>query len=161
MTPLTEVSIVEVPAAALDECRQHFRRMGEQQSEGIALLVGPPSSPRFTISQALIPKQFGLATEDGISIWVDEEELHRLNVWLFDNHLTILCQVHSHPTNAYHSSVDDDFAISAAAGSFSIVVPDFAANAIDLGRCAVFRLSPRDGWVEMRAADVERMFRII
>jgi len=157
---LTGVTTVDIPAAVLDECRRHFLYMADRHSEGIALLVGPTSSPRFAVSQAVIPEQVGLVTDKGVSIWVEEQELHRLNVWLFNNRLTILGQVHSHPGDAYHSSVDNDFAISAAAGSFSIVVPDFAADQIDLGLCAVFRLSSQGTWIEMRPAEVERIFQV-
>ena len=53
-------------------------------------------------------------------------ELPRLNVLLHERNLTLVAQLHSHPTNAYHSSTDDTYPIVTRAGRISLVVPDFA-----------------------------------
>lgn len=129
-------------------------------SEGIGLLVGHRSASSQSVTEAVIPAQTGVRTDEGISVWVDEEELHRLNVWLSDHGLRLLGQIHSHPSSAYHSSTDIDFAIAAAEGSFSIVVPDFAVSAIVLERCAVFELV-HGTWRQITKAEIREMFKVI
>ena len=75
--------------------------------------------------------------------------LHELNVWLRRNGERLVAQVHSHPTDAYHSGMDDDFAIVTAAGSLSLVVPDFAVRAFSVAECAVYRLTGDGRWAEV------------
>ena len=44
--------------------------------------------------------------EDGLCAGSTAEELHRLNKWLYENGETLGVQIHTHPTDAYHSATD-------------------------------------------------------
>lgn len=54
--------------------------------------------------------------------------------------------IHTHPTEAYHSAMDDEYAIATALGSFSIVVPYFATQPFVISDLATYRLTPRQWW---------------
>jgi hypothetical protein len=63
--------------------------------------------------------------------------------------LSLIAQIHSHPTRAYHSETDDAYPIITKIGGISIVVPDFAAGDIDLKRWAIYRLTENASWIEL------------
>ena len=57
-------------------------------------------------------------------------------------------QVHSHPTDAYHSETDDTYPIATLEGSLSIVLPFFGRDGWESKDIAVYRLG-RTGWDEL------------
>jgi hypothetical protein len=86
---------------------------------------------------------------------VEGSELHRLNVWLFEHGEELAVQVHSHPTDAYHSDTDDAYPIVAIRGGLSIVVPDFARDGLLGHGVAYYRLG-REGWDELSVEETRR-----
>jgi hypothetical protein len=96
----------------------------------------------------------------GLAVVVPGEELFRMNVWLHERQLRLIAQVHSHPTSAYHSETDDEYATLAEVGGVSIVVPDFARDAFNLDTCAVYRLSSSGTWDEMTPVSVRTLIAI-
>ena len=76
---------------------------------------------------------------------VEADELHRLNVWLYENAERLAIQVHSHPTEAFHSDTDDAYPIVTTLGGLSLVVPDFARYGVRGPETALYRLSSA-GW---------------
>jgi hypothetical protein len=82
-------------------------------------------------------------------------------VWLFENSMTLIAQLHSHPTEAYHSDTDDAFPIATTVGSLSIVIPDYAREPFSLIRSAVYRLIPDHGWVFMPPNEVTKLVTIV
>jgi hypothetical protein len=70
----------------------------------------------------------------------------------------MLAQLHTHPTLAYHSDLDDAKPIVTEDGTYSIVVPFFGfVSFLDLAPCAVFRID--DGaFVRLQPSEVARSF---
>lgn len=160
MNGLLDVTSVVVPHDLALEAHAHLRKVGEFSLEGLALWVGVKEEHIFRVTRAVIPKQHNVRSESGVSVSVPAEELHRLNVWLFENQLTLLAQLHSHPTHAYHSDTDDAFPIATTVGSLSLVIPDFAARPFALPECAVYRLSAKGVWEKLTTWDVLTLFEI-
>jgi hypothetical protein len=156
---LTAVRKVIVPESALGTVIAFMRSAGQIGCEALALWVGEQEHERFSVRQAYIPEQRCVRGEGGLLVHVDEEALHQMNVWLFENRYTIVAQLHSHPTAAYHSETDDRFPIATKRGSFSIVVPDFARDAFHFPACAVYRLH-QSGWAEVGAKDAAAIFEM-
>jgi len=104
--------------------------------------------PRFMIRDVIVPEQQGIRSDHGLAVTVPGPELHRINLHLYKSGMRLLAQIHSHPTHAYHSEMDDEYAIATALGSFSLVVPDFARDPFAIARCATYRLTPRP-WFRM------------
>jgi len=152
MTGLAGVRRVVVPKVMISETHLHLRRVGRSGHEGFVLWAGMKDGEAcFRASNVIIPAQQGLRSESGVCVRVEGEELHRINVWLFQNGLRLIAQVHSHPTDAYHSETDDAFPIVTTEGALSLVTPDFATGPADLAHYAAYRLL-RGRWVELSRA---------
>lgn len=154
MSGLLDVASVLVPHALALDAHSHLRTAGLQGLEGLALWAGVKDGHVFRVTHTVIPKQHGLRTSAGVSVSIGPDELHRLNVWLFENKLTLIAQLHSHPTDAYHSDTDDAFPIATTVGSLSLVIPDFARRPFALPDCAIYRLSATAVWEKLSAWEV-------
>lgn len=155
-----ELTQVVVPASLADFANDHLRRIGRDGYEGFALWAGVREGDVFYVRECIVPEQSGLRYDDGVCVRVDGDELFRLSVHLYEAGLQLVAQLHSHPGSAYHSDTDDTFPIATTAGAFSLVVPDFARAPFALDRCAVYRLIPGDGWVEL-CGDALRIIEVV
>jgi len=63
---------------------------------------------------------------------VDDEWITRLFLDLARRDMGIRAQVHTHPTEAFHSATDDAYPAVHMPGLFSLVIPDFAQGAVTL-----------------------------
>jgi hypothetical protein len=161
MTSLLDIRSVQVPRGKALEAHSHLQKVGRQGLEGFALWVGTREGDVFRVLQTVIPVQQGIRTQTGVCVRIGPEELHRINVWLYENKLLLIAQIHSHPTNAYHSDTDDEFAIATVAGSLSLVIPDFAADPFSLDLCAVYRLTAEGRWCMLSAVETSQLIMIV
>ena len=69
-------------------------------------------------------------------------------MWLYEAKQVIGAQIHSHPTDAYHSDTDNTFPIATLDGSLSIVLPYFGREGWKSSGVAAFRLG-QSGWDEV------------
>lgn len=145
MSRLTEVERVIVPRSVVEEVLNHLRLVGKSGLEGVALWAGKADGRYFEVVKAIIPRQTALKLPTGLVYFVEDDELHRINVTLFKEGLTLIAQLHSHPGDAFHSETDDAYPMMTEVGGISIVVPHFARE--DLGQMAwaVYRLK-KTGW---------------
>lgn len=157
---LLGVEGVWVPRELALETHAYLRHIGRQNSEGFALWAGVLQDSTLTITHVRIPEQAGLRTDDGVLVMVGSDELHRLNVWLYEEGLTLIAQLHSHPTDAFHSETDDALPIMTTVGGLSLVVPFFARNPFSLADYAVYRLMPDGGWAELSSDEVDELIVI-
>jgi hypothetical protein len=160
MRGLAHLNAVLVPRRCVAEAYAHLALVGRQGLEGFALWAGTADGDVFQVSDTIIPEQTGLRTDLGVCVTVDGRELHRINVWLYGRGLTLAAQLHSHPTDAYHSGTDDAYPIATMTGSLSLVIPDFARASFSLETCAIYRLLPPRGWVELRPEEAKRLIVI-
>lgn len=149
-----------VPRRLADLAQQHMRSVGKKGHEGFALWIGRRVDETFFVDETLIPEQRGLCFADGVCVTVSGQELFRINQYLFASGRQLIAQLHSHPTDAYHSETDDTYPIATVAGAFSLVVPDFAARPFSLRECAVYRLVPGEGWIDFPATAVNRVIQL-
>ena len=160
MTTNLDLEQIVVPMAAVTTIQAHLRERGRKGVEGVALWAGRREGRHYQVLEAVIPEQTAYQTGSGLLYRVEGDELHRINLWLREHGLTLIAQVHSHPGAAYHSTTDDEYPIVTKTGSLSIVVPNFAARSFNLNDCAVFRLLPPRGWVQLSATGVHALIRI-
>ncbi|MDO8999838.1 MAG: hypothetical protein Q7W45_08745 [Bacteroidota bacterium] len=152
---------IKMPYKCIVGAYEHMRQAGQRGLEGVALFAGKEEGSVFTIDTTIVPKQKAMSLEDGLLYAVDGEELHRVNVWLYENKMSLMAQIHSHPSEAYHSQTDDAYPIVATVGGISIVVPDFASRSIDISTWAVYRLSTKGEWIELKEEEKNNLFEII
>lgn len=151
---------VTVPRQLANAAQEHMRSVGKRGNEGFALWIGHRVGTAFHVNEALIPEQRGLRFDTGVCVTVSGEEMFRINRYLYQTGRELVAQLHSHPTDAYHSETDDTYPIATTAGAFSLVVPDFAVRQFSLDECAVYRLIPHDGWLEFPTPAVHRVFQL-
>jgi len=160
MTDFTEIGQVNISKRLIDEAQLFLRQVGATGREGMVLWMGRAEGPLFRVTDILIPRQSGLKTKDGVCVVVDADEMHRINVELFTSGLRLIAQVHTHPTDAYHSETDDKYAIATTIGALSLVLPDFAMREFDLTDCAVYRLDKGGGWQHMSRRRVKALIAV-
>lgn len=161
MTGFSEINRVNIPFKKLEEVYDHLRNAGEKRVEGVALFSGKVENTSFNVLNTIIPKQETFNHDGGLLYTVDAEELHRINVWLYRNSQKLICQIHSHPSEAYHSDTDDAYPIITTVGGISIVVPDFGFGDLDPRLWAVYRLINRNSWEELNQFEVDSLIKIL
>jgi len=159
MTSLQSIQSVILPKDLILKAHTHLHNVGKLGYEGVALWAGQQENHVFHVSATIIPAQIPIKNSFGVCYYVKSDELHRINVWLYENHITLIAQIHSHPGEAYHSNTDDLFPIVNSLGCFSLVVPNFAKQPFSLQKCAVFRLFS-SGWVRVPNNEVTRLITI-
>jgi hypothetical protein len=159
-TRFLQVRQVRLPHEFIDSIYEFFRASGGDGFESVVLLAGELNEDIFLVSHLLFPEQTIFKTSSGLGYHVRGEELERINTWLYKNSKTLIAQVHSHPEEAFHSPVDDEFAIVTETGSLSIVIPDFGNSDENLSESAVFRLKGED-WNELTRDEISLLIKII
>lgn len=160
MIDFSGIEKVSIPKVLLSEAQLFLRKVGATGREGMILWVGHADGGHFQVANFLIPRQKGLKTKDGVCVVVDADEMHRINVELFQSGLRLIAQVHTHPSDAYHSDTDDEYAIATTAGCLSLVIPDFATREFHLSDCAVYRLDKEGSWLRLAPSRVESLIDI-
>lgn len=152
---------VNVPKKIALDGHKFLRLVGQRGSEGLVLWVGVVNDTAFDVTDLVIPNQKGVISDDGVCVIIDTEELRRLNYALYHAKKELIAQLHSHPTDAYHSDTDDEYPVVTTMGGLSLVAPDFASRPFDLRDYATYRLSKHATWDEMREKDVLNLIKIV
>jgi len=152
-TGLLSIETFVIPRDVLAETILFLRRIGADGYEGFVLWSGRQESERrFAIRSVMFPKQHASKTHDGLLVTVDGAALFEVNRTAHERGEILAAQVHSHPTDAYHSSTDDTYPLVTIVGGLSVVIPDFARHAPgDIDRWAWFRLSDAASWESAEA----------
>jgi hypothetical protein len=143
---LEAIDTFVVPRRVVAYTEKNLREAGRKGFELFVFWTGVIDGGRFVVRHGHVPRQTASRSRRGLSVRVEGEALHKLNVWLFDNQEVLAVQVHAHPTDAFHSDTDDTFPIVTTLGGLSLVVPDFCRAGL-LPDSAAFRLTP-EGWTE-------------
>lgn len=161
MTFLESINRIEIPSNIAFETLAALRRRGERGCEAFVLWAGA-CEDRYhaTILDAIVPNQLASATSDGLCVIVDGDELDRINRYLYERRLSLIVQLHTHPTAAYHSTTDDEFPLVTTAGAVSIVVPNFAQSPELFRHSAVYRLA-NSGWTELAPDEISNLMSIV
>ena len=137
-----------VPGDLCDECDEQLREAGATGHERFVLWSGVIRKKRLLVRTMHVPRQRAFRLRDGLCVRVEADELHRLNVWLYQHQERLAIQVHSHPTEAFHSETDDAYPMVTTRGGLSLVVPDFARYGVRGPDTALYRLAS-SGWQEL------------
>lgn len=118
-----------VPEALVSQTLRPLQAAGRGGNEAFVLWGGRwEGSTAFRFEQAYLPRQTATRSERGLLVVVDGAELFRVNREFYRLGLTLAAQVHSHPTDAYHSETDDEYPLITLRGGLSAVVPDFGRD---------------------------------
>lgn len=151
---------VNVPQRVVTGTQSDLRDIGEGGFEGFALWVGVVDATIATVRGVIIPPQQPIRDEHGVGYLVTSTTLFALNQFLSEKKLRLIAQVHTHPTEAYHSDMDDKYAIVTTEGGFSLVIPDFARGAADMETWANYRLT-EGSWRKLSIRETRTMFTVV
>jgi len=141
-------TIYRLPRRVLDETFAHFRRCGAGRRECQTLWIGPWATPDL-ITEAVHPKHE--AHSGGFVL--DNPWLSDLWLRLADENLGIRFQVHTHPAEAFHSPIDDDFPIIHTPGFLSLVIPDFALGPVGFDGAYLSEIQIDGSWRQISIAE--------
>lgn len=161
MTGFLDIDRVLVPRELVLEGHKFLKLVGEKRMEGIALWAGYREGTTFLVSDLLIPRQRGVANDEGLCAVVPGEELARIGRELYEAEKQLFGQLHTHPTEAYHSTTDDEYSIVTILGGLSLVIPDFAVRPFTLDDCAIYRLDADGIWAELHPRDAAKLIQIV
>lgn len=149
---LVEVEEFVVPLELINQTLEPLQKAGRKGYEAFVLWGGRLEGPkRFEFVSAYFPEQTTSRGEDGLLVVVEGEALFRVNRAFYGEGLTLAGQVHSHPTDAYHSDTDDAYPLMTLTGGLSGVVPDFGDGGRDrLDEWAWYRLIGPGDWAPAR-----------
>ncbi len=137
-----------IPFKIVDKALEPLQEAGRHGYEAFVLLGGRVvGGNSFEFSSAYFPEQRTSRGAEGLLVVVDGEALFRVNRAFYKRGLTLGAQIHSHPTNAYHSATDDSYPLVTLLGGLSAVVPDFGEGGRDrLDEWAWYRLVGAGQW---------------
>ena len=159
MNTFEAISEFVVPADLCDACDGQLREAGEIGNERFVLWSGVIRDECLMVKTMHVPKQTAYQLAGGVCVRVDADELHRLNVWLYEHEERLAIQVHSHPTEAFHSDTDDAYPMVTTRGGLSLVVPDFARHGVRGPDTALYRLSS-GGWQALSQTEARGVLRL-
>lgn len=150
-------SRIEVSKSILDSTLDFLQELGKIKLESHALWVGKESDGVFKVSAVWFPEQ----TNTPVSYEVPEEEEFRINLRLNQENLLAICQIHTHPDTAFHSSIDDEGSALVLPDSLSIVIPNYGfIPKDDLSQWEVYVFNGSH-WCHLRKEEVKKLFQII
>lgn len=160
MIGFTGINCFEFHYGCLSEAYSFLKKAGKKSYEAVALFAGKVEGNNAIVSEVICPLQESSRSQYGLMYTVDGKELHRINLWLYQNRLKLIAQIHSHPSEAYHSETDDEFPIVTTLGGLSIVVPYFAKEPLNHVNWAYYRLYSETYWKELNQTEVEKLIKI-
>jgi hypothetical protein len=161
MSGLSPLNKFRFRRMVIEKAYTFLQQAGKERFEAVALFAGTLDGPNAYITEAILPLQKSYKLSSGLMYSVEGDELHRINVWLYENKLKLIAQMHSHPQEAYHSETDDAYPIMSTEGGLSIVVPNFARSKIDHLSWAYYRLKPQMNWVELSDNDIHNLIELV
>lgn len=159
-SPLSAARSFAVPRWLLDATVGVLQTAGKNGLEAFVVWGGTVEKDGTEINfrSGLVPKQEGHTTPSGLLVTVSGESLFDVNRQLYARGEVLAAQVHSHPTDAYHSDTDDCFSLVTLTGALSIVVPSFGrGGSSDLTGWAWYRLAGKGEWTELTRDDEVRV----
>lgn len=149
-----------VPRHVVEVTQPLLAEPGLEGYEAVVVWVGRMrAEASVDIIEVIRPTQIAKRSPAGCSVEIPPDALTDL-IRALDEESFIAVRLHTHPTEAYHSDLDDTNMLIGHLGAISIVVPYFARDPIELGRCSVNELTRRDSWVELPSYEIEQRFRI-
>jgi hypothetical protein len=142
-----------VPTAVIATSLDILKEAGNKRRECVVLWLGRRDATEISVVEAYRPEQ--IAAKDFFRL--PRSSIVTLFEALRRGGLMVAAQVHTHPTQAFHSAADDRWAIVRHVDALSLVLPYFARNtrlSSFFDDAAVFRLSADNEWREVPRADV-------
>lgn len=146
-----------VPRRIVFETEEHLKLSARGQTEIVVLWSGVVRGSTITVTHVWLPRQF---VDIGFFA-IPGDELFALNKQIYELGERLVAQVHTHPTLAFHSEADSEYAVTSMEGGLSIVVPDFGlANLRSAKDCAYF-IFDSGSWRKLSQSEVVSLVKFV
>ncbi len=136
-----------VPRTIVTATLEHLRDGGVRDCEEFAFWSGHVIAGRIGIvSRTFHPR----TTQSRGHVMIDDDaQLLAMTDLVHEHDEVVLCQLHTHPAGAFHSSADDRGAITDEIGFLSLVLPNFGTGGLETAE--VFQRT-KLGWEHLASA---------
>lgn len=155
----TMKALVNVKWEFVDTTLKTLQHAGKGCRECVVLWLGHAQGSVTTVQQVFVPIQD--AADDYFRI--PREGIAALLRQLRTARLQVAVQVHSHPSEAFHSPADDTWAIIRHAGALSLVVPYFGLRTTTetfIQDTVVYELCSNNQWCHIPDTEVSRHYQV-
>jgi proteasome lid subunit RPN8/RPN11 len=137
-----------IPSFCVDYTESLLRDYGKTGRERFLIWAGTLKDDFAFVSTIIVPPNGrGFVSADTVA---------RIYQHLDGRDLVPLAQVHTHPYEAFLSSVDSRAPFFSARGFLSIIIPNFASESLrDLSNWKVYRYLSNKRWKELSRAEIE------
>jgi hypothetical protein len=140
--------VYRIPRRMIEQTFATFRSCGENQRECQLYWLSPWDNP-LVLTEVVHPKhwssRYGLRIE---SDWINQ-------FWndLAERGLGVRIQVHTHPSDAFHSATDDAYPLLFDAGFLSLVIPDFAMGPVGFRDAYLTEIQSDGAWQQVAISE--------
>lgn len=162
-TPRPErISRYLIPAGVVATTQRYFRQVGQKGMEAIGYWTGTFAGNDARVVDVLFPSKFAKKRSGS---WgharVDLDTAFHVGQEIRKREQYLLIQLHTHPLEAFHSWIDDEYPISHRLGFVSIVIPRFAKYPMDdQSTWKVYEYLGAASWRQLDADEVGQRFII-
>lgn len=144
-----------VPERVVRETQRRLQLSALKRTEIVVLWSGTIIDGTIRVSRVWLPHQF---VDEGFFA-IPGEELFALNKEIYELGERLVAQVHTHPTLAFHSETDSEFAVTSMEGGLSIVVPEFGMASIKSTRECAYFLFESGSWRGLSGSEVKALMK--
>ena len=137
------MSALEISRSLLSESLNRLRKCGNGESECILYWLAQRSSAN-TVHRIVHP----MHNASPFGYRVESDFVGKLFLELRTTNELVRAQVHSHPHEAFHSPIDDEFSLTPSTGFLSLVVPNFAREPFSISTCYLAEVQGDGTWTE-------------
>lgn len=151
---------IQISKSIFDTTLHQLQKVGEDYKEGIAYWSGILNRSNGIIKNVIFADDYpefhnepyfaNVSLETSFKIG---EKIHQRNEFLF-------AQIHTHPSDAFHSFVDNNYPISHRIGFLSVVIPNFGKNIDSLQQCKIFEYKGKAKWDELKNNHILKKFEV-
>jgi hypothetical protein len=155
-----EMKTTIIDESLITQTLEHLQNDGRRGVEGVVLWLAGSCTDQIRISEVYRPEQYA----SWGNFRIPRASMAALLRHLRATRSSIAAQVHSHPEEAFHSPIDDEWAIVRHTGALSLVLPDYALKtSVDTfaAHAAVYELSSANKWEEVSPEGVINRYRIV
>lgn len=148
---------VYVPKYLLRKTGSYLKFHGLQGNEGMVFWSGCLLHKHDAwIRHCIYPRQ----KTTPVSVEINLDEIQKINIMLCAQKEFLFAQVHSHPGQAFHSSIDDNYPITFKPGFFSIVIPFFCKKHLRFLKYKIWEYKGFGKWHKLGPEEVKARFII-
>jgi hypothetical protein len=144
--------MIAVPAQLVADTFAIFRDCGGGRRECVTYWLGPIDTPE-NVDEVIHPKHTSMCG----GYQIDDQWLTTFWFALARRRKSVRVQVHTHPREAFHSPIDDEWALIDTPGFLSLVIPHYGLGPVGLDGAYLAERARR----EWRKVDVSTHLDII